>query len=189
MSDLNVRILLGLSTSALALNWLLTSRLTIEDYLRNLFSAKGLVIALFCIIIFLQLIDVIRIPFNDSSWDPLVIWLGLFIHFTGSLFALWARFIMKSSWGPPAQHNIARQKKLVTGGPFSFSRNPIYIGLFIMFIGFELALGSYLILLAIPLFLLINKAVLVEEKLLGKYFGSDYEVYKKRVPRYLPFKN
>jgi len=185
MSDLNVRILLGLSTSALALNWLLTSRLTIEDYLRNLFSAKGLVIALFCIIIFLQLIDVIRIPFNDSSWDPLVIWLGLFIHFTGSLFALWARFIMKSSWGPPAQHNIARQKKLVTGGPFSFTRNPIYIGLFLMLIGFELALRSYLMLLAIPLIIFINKAISVEEKLLKKYFGKNYVEYMAKTPRFL----
>lgn len=183
MSDQIIRIILGLSSSALALNWLLTSKLTFEDYLRNLLSTKGFVIALFWLIIFLQLINVFNIPFTASNY--LLTWLGLTIHFAGAIFALWARFIMKTSWGPPAQHNISRQKKLVTIGPFSFSRNPIYIGLLLIFIGFELALRSYLILLAVPLFLLINKAVLIEEKLLGKYFGGKYEKYLAKTPRFL----
>src|SRR3989339_252026 len=70
-----------------------------------------------------------------------------FQYFFEFLFAIWAKLIMGSNWGPPAQHTISRQSILVTSGPFSFSRNPIYLGLLIGMTGYFLTFGSLLILL------------------------------------------
>lgn len=94
---------------------------------------------------------------------------------------------MKNNWGIPAQHDIRKQNKLVTVGPFVFSRNPIYVGLFCVFLGSEVALRSVFVILLIPFGIAIYKVILIEEKLLEKYFGKQYLVYKKTVPRFLKF--
>ena len=111
--------------------------------------------------------------------------LGLIIFIGATVFAIWARFTMGKSWGMPAQHDIAIQKKLITSGPFCFTRNPIYVSLLLMFIGFELGLGSLLVVLVIPLYIIMYRSIIVEEKLLEKHFGNTYLHYKTRVPRFL----
>ena len=92
---------------------------------------------------------------------------------------------MSKNWGPPAQHDLKKQKDLVTDGPYSYSRNPIYLGLMLIFTGFQLALNSLLFFLIIPLFFLIRKAVLIEEQLLEDFFKKEYLDYKKNVPRFI----
>ncbi len=118
---------------------------------------------------------------KDYTWVSL----GLLIYLSGSLFAIWARFTMNKFWGIPAQHDEERQTKLIADGPFSFSRNPIYLGILLLFIGFSLALRSYSILLVPVVFYVIYKTILVEEKLLHKKFGKEYEKYMKKVPRFV----
>ena len=92
---------------------------------------------------------------------------------------------MKTSWGIPAQHDIKRQHTLIKGGPYRFTRNPIYVGLFMVEFGLALALGSWLFFLAYPLYLYFGIAIKKEEQLLTKHFGKEYTEYTKRVPRYL----
>ena len=76
---------------------------------------------------------------------------------------------------------------LVTAGPFRFSRNPIYIGLTLAYIGLSLVFNSYWPLLFLPLVLgIIHFGVIQrEETYLEELFGQQYRDYKGKVRRWL----
>jgi protein-S-isoprenylcysteine O-methyltransferase Ste14 len=77
--------------------------------------------------------------------------------------------------------------KLVTEGPYHFSRNPIYLAFACMLIGIPLVLGTYWGIVLSPLLILLmnNLVVQYEETYLGKKFGGAYTTYKSRVRRWL----
>lgn len=79
------------------------------------------------------------------------------------------------------------QKKLLTEGPYRFSRNPLYLGgNFFIFLGAALFFGTPLglILVVINLFI-VNYVIQREEKQLAKQFGKEWTSYKKRVRRWI----
>ena len=76
---------------------------------------------------------------------------------------------------------------LVAEGPFSFSRNPMYLSMVLILTGIALLLGTVTPLLVIPLFfwLITVKFIVREEAALQAKFGEQYLQYKKRVRRWL----
>jgi protein-S-isoprenylcysteine O-methyltransferase Ste14 len=78
--------------------------------------------------------------------------------------------------------------RLSTGGPYSFVRNPIYIGSMVIGLGMVgllaswIALIPYLVVFAIFYFAVIP----AEEQFLRKTFGRQYEEYCQNVPRIRP---
>ncbi|MEX2115025.1 MAG: isoprenylcysteine carboxylmethyltransferase family protein [Pirellulales bacterium] len=76
---------------------------------------------------------------------------------------------------------------LLTGGPFRFSRNPIYLGMTSLLIGVAIALGSLTPLLVIPVFvaLVACNVIPVEESMLQEKFGEQYTQYQARVRRWI----
>jgi len=77
---------------------------------------------------------------------------------------------------------------LVTGGPYSFCRHPLYLSFIVLIFGLDLWLGS-LLGVAHTLFLSIPSAVYrarVEERLLMEKFGAEWAAYTKRVGFLLP---
>ena len=76
---------------------------------------------------------------------------------------------------------------LVTSGPFSFSRNPMYLGLIIVLFGAAFCLGSILPLLVTPAFIYLIrvKFILREEKMLEEIFGEEYREYTSIVRRWV----
>lgn len=79
-------------------------------------------------------------------------------------------------------------QKLITNGPFRYSRNPIYVGNQLMFAGTLLCIGQGLksLLFSIPAFFFYSLIVRYEEELLTREFGKTYETYKNKTPRWLP---
>jgi len=79
--------------------------------------------------------------------------------------------------------------RLITGGLYRLSRNPIYIGNF--FIGLGIMLFSEIALAPLvfaAVFLLQYIPIIAyEEAILQEKFGREYEVYRKLVPRWLGF--
>ena len=76
---------------------------------------------------------------------------------------------------------------LVTDGPYRFSRNPMYLGFAVTYLGLALGLesGAAMILL-IPALALMSWGVIGrEERYLEGKFGEDYRAYKSRVRRWL----
>lgn len=77
--------------------------------------------------------------------------------------------------------------ELIFGGPFRFTRNPMYVGAMFVTAGLGVALDAAVASLAAPLALLVVHfiAVLPEERYLREKFGAPYEDYLRRVRRYL----
>jgi protein-S-isoprenylcysteine O-methyltransferase Ste14 len=75
---------------------------------------------------------------------------------------------------------------LVTAGFYRFTRNPMYMGMFLMLLGVAFLMGSVGALLPLPVFILIirNHFVLGEERFLEAAFGQHYLDYKSEVRRW-----
>ncbi len=187
MVSTNMQIILILCHLFIQIFWTFTSRgRNVESFLKTWTHTRSIPIVIFEIIGFAQIALFPRLTFPISA-KPIffLAMIGLTISVTGTVLAAWAKIAMGTNWGRPAQHDRIRQSQLVTGGPFRYSRNPIYVGLFLLFFGQQLALQSYGVLLSFIFALAIRQAVHTEEPLLEKYFGNAYLSYKKRVPRYL----
>lgn len=76
---------------------------------------------------------------------------------------------------------------LVTEGPFRFTRNPLYLGLTLMYAGIALLIpGTWPLLLLLPVLLVMRWGVIArEERYLERKFGEPYRAYLGRVRRWL----
>ncbi len=77
--------------------------------------------------------------------------------------------------------------RLVTYGIFAWTRNPLYIGNFLVWMGFGVVSGVFWFLpVALALFA-VEYALIVryEEGVLESIFGADYLAYKRTTPRWL----
>lgn len=87
-----------------------------------------------------------------------------------------------------ASGHIRKTQTLAVSGPYAYTRNPLYLGSFLIGAGFTIASGVWwLALLFIVLFLGIYFPVMnVESEDLTRIFGLEYEEYAGRVPLFFP---
>lgn len=79
--------------------------------------------------------------------------------------------------------------KLVTTGPYTYVRNPMITGFFILLAGIGLFLNSVsflFILLPLLIFFAIWEIRVIEEPELEKRLGERYIEYKKNTPMFIP---
>jgi protein-S-isoprenylcysteine O-methyltransferase Ste14 len=76
---------------------------------------------------------------------------------------------------------------IVERGPYRFTRNPIYLGMFLGLIGSAIAFDNlWLLMMLVPFALVIRFGVVVrEEAYLERKFGDAYRGYRSRVRRWL----
>ena len=76
---------------------------------------------------------------------------------------------------------------LVVSGPYRFSRNPMYLGLALLFTGVAVMFSAvWALLFVIPLVLYTQVRVIVpEERYLQRTFGDSYRAYCSHVRRWL----
>ncbi len=125
--------------------------------------------------------------FQKLMIEPFNFIISLILAFAGWLIAMWSIYLQfKIGRGTPAPPFPTQ--KLLTNGPYKYCRNPMLLGLFIIYLGLGLWLNSLswliLVLLGIGLFWVYTK--LIEEKELEVRFGKDYIDYKKRTPFLIP---
>jgi protein-S-isoprenylcysteine O-methyltransferase Ste14 len=84
--------------------------------------------------------------------------------------------------------HIRKNDALATSGPYAHTRNPLYLGSFVLGLGFTIASGRpWLGLLFAALFLGIYLPVMrVEASTLSQLFGDDYTRYAAAVPLFIP---
>lgn len=111
-------------------------------------------------------------------------WFGLLIAGTGFLIIrhIWNTFHQKKT-----TVKLEEPTFLVTEGIFKYSRNPMYIGMFMLLMGNAILSQNLLSVLLPFIFISIVWLVFVrkEEKLLEQTFGDEYVAYKTRVRRWL----
>ncbi|MCR9195844.1 MAG: isoprenylcysteine carboxylmethyltransferase family protein [Hyphomonas sp.] len=76
---------------------------------------------------------------------------------------------------------------LVVGGLYRVSRNPMYLGMLILLIGWALWLSNPASLLLLPVFVIYLTVFQIkpEEAVLSEKFGADYDAYCRRVRRWI----
>ncbi len=80
-------------------------------------------------------------------------------------------------------------QKLITSGPFSHVRNPLYLGNFCLSVGFIIMSNVniyFTVLFVLFFFLQYIPIIKWEENNLKTIFGGEFIEYKKKVPRWIP---
>jgi len=117
--------------------------------------------------------------------SPLFKSIGLGLAGIGFLLGLLSLYAFTKARTTLNPHGSVRA--IVSSGVYRFTRNPIYLGMVFMLIGFPLAFGNVWGIPLAPVFiLLMNKLVIEhEEAYLEKKFGEAYTGYRSRVRRWL----
>ena len=87
-----------------------------------------------------------------------------------------------------ASGHLRKNERLATGGPYAYTRNPLYLGTTLIGVGFSICSGNvWLVMGATGFFLLIYVPVMLTERfVIGQLFPNEYPDYAKSVPMFLP---
>lgn len=101
---------------------------------------------------------------------------GIVVCFLGASVRFWASGYLR------------KDQELAVGGPYRFTRNPLYFGTYLMALGTALAIENYWLLGVITvLFAVVYHYIILDEetKLQGK-FKAPYGLYSQNVNRFFP---
>ena len=116
---------------------------------------------------------------------------GIAVAAIGELLRIWA----VGYSGVTTRAEVVMAPQLVTAGPYSYVRNPLYIGNTITALGFWLAFSGgitptrsllLLALLVVCVGFVYATIIPLEESYLVQAFGAPYQAYVERVPRIVP---
>lgn len=185
---LNINSAIGLTWGALALVWIAGLLFTKRTVRSQPAGARLFHLALIALGFSLLGAEWFRggwlgMRFRPESQEVALI--GLALTITGCLFAIWARLTLGNNWS--ARATVKADHELITRGPYSLTRHPIYTGLMIAITGTALARDEWRCILAVVVILL---ALLVkmgqEEQLMMQTFPEKYPEYRRRVKALIP---
>jgi len=123
------------------------------------------------------------LPFLPEDWPAGL--LGAVVFVLALALAIWAIDTMtRAGTNVPTNRPTTA---IVESGPYRFTRNPIYLGMFGGLIGLGIAFDNPWLLLLMALFALVIRYGVVarEEAYLERMFGDAYRSYRRRVRRWL----
>ena len=146
---------------------------SVTDPLHRLFNHPGL----------RRLLLKLRVPIVvglTAMWpwwvDTGYLWQGVVVSLIGELIQVWCFAC------------IEKEKVLTIRGPYQLCRNPMYLGRYLMMLGFVVITGSWIAIAAFTVlywFYMVNR-VKREEPVLAGIFGESYDAYCRDVNRFLP---
>jgi protein-S-isoprenylcysteine O-methyltransferase Ste14 len=118
------------------------------------------------------------IPFPYNLLGLLIVGLGVYLAFQSVRLLISHNTTLEAGGNPSS---------LVTQCPYSYSRNPIYLGLLLIALATATILSSFSAFIAPIIFFLVVNTIVIpfEEDRLQKNFGIEYERYKGSVRRWL----
>jgi protein-S-isoprenylcysteine O-methyltransferase Ste14 len=146
--------------------------------------------------------DIRRLIFKYRSYTPIpfllvMIWFaqptvlslaaGFAVVFTGELIRFWGVSIVGAE---TRTTGTVGGTFLITNGPFSYVRNPLYVGNMLLYAGvgiMSMALFPWMLLVAICWFYLQYYLIVTrEEEYLAATFGGEFVEYRRNVHRFVP---
>jgi protein-S-isoprenylcysteine O-methyltransferase Ste14 len=129
--------------------------------------------------------SVVRRPGRSPEAFVAVSVVGIFLFAVGATIAAWSLLIFRKARTTTVPGKAST--RLVTWGPYRLSRNPMYVGLALAYLGEAGILRQVWPVLALPLTLAyVNWIVVpVEEARLGEVFGPEYREYRAKVRRWV----
>jgi protein-S-isoprenylcysteine O-methyltransferase Ste14 len=124
-------------------------------------------------------------PMPILASASVALYAGIVLGTAAICLGLWAVMTMRSAGTNVDPHR--ESTTVVTAGPFRYTRNPIYVGFDLLFVGCMLALNDWWgAVLLVPLAVVMHVGVIRrEERYLEQKFGGDYLRYKNDVARYV----
>jgi protein-S-isoprenylcysteine O-methyltransferase Ste14 len=113
-------------------------------------------------------------------------WIGAALTASGLLFTVWARLHLGANWSGAV--TIKQDHTLISSGPYSYVRHPIYTGILLSFVGSAIARAEWRGVLAVVIVLwALWRKLNIEERWLSQEFGNAYADYRRRVAAIIPY--
>ena len=118
----------------------------------------------------------------EITWAYMVLMvLGCLLH------ALSTSYRVAHGGGERSEKWEKEPPRLITTGPYAFTRNPVYLGQIIFLFGLALTLHSLsAAIVAVVVGATFHRRILKDEKRLAAVFGQQYLDYKSAVRRWIP---
>jgi protein-S-isoprenylcysteine O-methyltransferase Ste14 len=113
-------------------------------------------------------------------------WLGVLLYAAGGVLRLAPVFVLGRRFSGLVA--IQTEHRLVSSGLYGVIRHPSYLGLFVLMLGWGLAFrsGVGVVIAVLSLGVLLAR-IQAEERLLSETFGAEYDAYRARTWRLIPY--
>jgi protein-S-isoprenylcysteine O-methyltransferase Ste14 len=110
---------------------------------------------------------------------------GTIVLAAGIVLLVTAQLMLGRSWRIGIEEDA--RPGLVTAGLYRYSRNPIFLGMLVVLVGYVLLIPTLLSLaLLVGTYFGIRRQVAAEERYLARAYGEAYRDYARRVGRFVP---
>ena len=126
-----------------------------------------------------------RIDFLTFGGET-VRWVGFFLYSGGGVLRLAPVFVLGRRFSGLVA--IQPEHRLVTSGLYGVIRHPSYLGLLVLVLGWGLAFRSGVgVVIAVLMLAVVLARIEAEERLLSESFGAEYDAYRSRTWRLIPY--
>jgi protein-S-isoprenylcysteine O-methyltransferase Ste14 len=141
-------------------------------------AMRRLVLAMLVIVLLAALLFGQSVFLPDAPLHDTIETVGALLIFVGILGRLWSTLYIGGR----------KSSEVVSGGPYSMTRNPLYVFSTVAAAGVGAQMGSVLTTLGFALLCAaaFHIVILREEKYLKEILGAPYEAYIAKVPRFIP---
>jgi protein-S-isoprenylcysteine O-methyltransferase Ste14 len=113
-------------------------------------------------------------------------WLGVLLYMAGGVLRLAPVFVLGRRFSGLVA--IQPEHRLMTSGLYGIIRHPSYLGLFVLTLGWGLAFRSGIgVIIAVLMLVVLLARIKAEERLLSETFGAEYDAYRARTWRLVPY--
>ncbi len=139
-------------------------------------------VAFFFLAVALQRVVPLKGLFGETAMTITAGWILLAAGILVLLSAVWRFLVSKNTLVP-----VKPAHSLQTGGIYAFTRNPMYLGMLLLYSGIGFLKGNWWTFIVIPLLIMAVQLYVIkkEEHYLQRTFGNDYLQYKKKVRRWI----
>lgn len=107
------------------------------------------------------------------------------LHIASYVFLGFGFYLLSSAWN--VLYHAQCRNTLAVSGPYAHIRHPQYVAFVLILLGFLLQWPTLLTLAMFPILLVMyGRLAVTEEAEMRTQFGSDFDAYAARTPRFLP---
>ena len=135
-------------------------------------------------ILLLIVLSILRFGFFSL---PYVDYLGLVVMALGLSLRFWSMSVLGRFYSRTLR--TLTEQRIITAGPYKLVRHPGYLSSILIWIGTGLAIENWIMTLSCLIIfpLIYSYRIVAEEEMLVSIFGKEYEEYRKKSWRLLPF--